>query len=180
MELICLDSQVLIWGIKEQATGGQEDMISLTKNYINSLDNNSLILIPSIVMAEFLIPIPSHLHAMVINLFTNKFIISPFDALAASKFSTIWQHHMPSGEKKIKEQPSVTRSELRADGMIVATAVAQKADRIVSHDQWIKKFAKDFIEVVDVPFIPQQTKAFDKNSKGQDWGKLPPKMNEKP
>jgi len=27
MAVVCLDSQILVWGIKQQATAGQEDMI---------------------------------------------------------------------------------------------------------------------------------------------------------
>ena len=60
MTLICFDNHVLIWGIKEQAAEGQNDKIVLAKRFINKLsaDDNALILIPSIVVAEFLIPIP--------------------------------------------------------------------------------------------------------------------------
>lgn len=89
MSLICFDTHVLIWGIKEEAKEGQEDRIPLTKRFIDKLSADDNVLIPSIVMAEFLIPIPSKQHAMVINLFKKKFIIAPFDALAASKFALI-------------------------------------------------------------------------------------------
>jgi len=180
MSLICFDNHVLIWGIKEQAKEGQEDMISLTKKFIDSLDDNDPVLIPSIVMAEFLIPIPPEQHAMVINLFNKNFIIAPFDALAASKFSLIWQTNKPPEAAKQLIKDFTTRAELRADSMIVATAVAQKADCIYSHDKGIKAFAKGFIDVKEVPFVPQQPSAFDSDSEKQDWGKLPPKMNETP
>mgnify|MGYP001594595056 CR=1 FL=1 len=33
MSLVCLDNHVLIWGIKEQPTKGQEDMVSRTKAF---------------------------------------------------------------------------------------------------------------------------------------------------
>jgi hypothetical protein len=79
---------------------GQEDKILLAKRFIDNLSNDELVLIPSIVIAEFLIPIPSDFHAMVLNLFTKKFIIAPFDALAASKFALIWQKNKPTEEAK--------------------------------------------------------------------------------
>ena len=84
---------------------------------------------------------------MVINLFKKQFIIAPFDALAASKFSLIWQANKPADDAKQIIREHITRAELRADSMIVATAVARKAECIYSHDKWIKTFAKGFIDV---------------------------------
>ena len=75
MRLICFDNHVLIWGIKEQAQEDQEDMVTKTKKFINSIDDKEiLVLIPSIVLAEFLMPVPAKFHAMVINLFNKSFI----------------------------------------------------------------------------------------------------------
>ena len=176
MSLICFDNHVLIWGIKEQAKEGQENKIVLAKRFIDKLSDDDYVLIPSIVMAEFLIPIPPELHATVINLFKKNYIIAPFDALAASKFSLIWQTNKPTETAKQLINDYATRAELRADSMIVATAVAQKADCIYSNDKWIKTFAKGFIEVKKIPFVPQQKNVFDSNSENQDWGEFPKRM----
>ena len=178
MSLICFDTQVLIWGIKEQATEGQEDNIALAKRFIDKLSNDDYVLIPSIVMAEFLIPIPPELHATVINLFKKNYIIAPFDAFAASKFSLIWQTNKPKETKNQLAKDYTTRAELRADSMIVATAVAQKAECIYSYDKWVKTFAKGFIDVKEVSFIPQQQSSFDVGSEERDWGKPPKRLNE--
>jgi predicted nucleic acid-binding protein len=172
MSLVCFDNHVLIWGIKEQSTEGQEDKIALAKSFIENLKNDDLVIIPSIVLAEFLIPIPPQLHAMVINLFTKKFLIAPFDALAASKFSLIWQTNKPPEVAKQLIEDDATKAELRADSMIVATAVAQKAECIYSYDKGIKSFAKGFIEVKEIPFLPKQSTSFPPDDK-RDWGKLP-------
>ena len=177
MSLICFDNHVLIWGIKEQSKDGQEDKIILAKRFIDNLSDDDNVLIPSIVMAEFLIPIPVEQHAMVINLFNKNYIIAPFDAYAASKFSLIWRANKSPeiAEQIIKDH--TTRAELRADSMIVATAVARKAECIYSYDKWVKTFAKGFIEVKEIPFVVQQPTAFD-DAENMDWGKPPPKMNE--
>ncbi len=177
MSLICFDNHVLIWGIKEQAKEGQEDKISLAKRFIDKLSADDNVLIPSIVLAEFLIPIPPDQHAMVINLFNKNFIIAPFDALAASKFALIWQTNKPPETAKQLIKDNATRAELRADSMIVATAVARKAECIYSYDGWVKKFAKGFIEVREIPFVPQEVSIFAPDSE-KDWGNLPTKMNE--
>lgn len=155
MKIVCLDNHALIWGIKEQCADGQEDMIPLTKKFIESIDNDTSVLIPAIVVAEFLMPIPQELHAMVINLFNKNFIIAPFDALCASKFSTIWNTNKNEAQELLKS--GATRAELKADTFIVATAVARNAECIYSYDKWIKTIANGFINVKEIPFIPEQT-----------------------
>jgi len=177
MSLVCFDNHVLIWGIKEEATEGQEDHISRTKRFIEKLPEDDIVLIPSVVLAEFLLPIPSNLHATVINLFNRNFKIAPFDALAASKMSLVWQTNNPPDNVKKIIDSQTTRAELRADAMIVATAIAQNADCIYSHDNWIKTFAKGFIDVKEVPFVPKEMDIFETNSENIDWGKPPPKIN---
>lgn len=154
MKIICLDTHALIWGIKEECTKGQEDMIPVTKRFIESIDNDTSVLIPAIVVAEFLMRIPPDLHAMVINLFNKNYIIAPFDALCASKFSLVWNKNKDQAEELLKA--GATRAELKADSLIVATAVARKAECIYSYDKWTKTFAKNFIDVKEVPFIPKQ------------------------
>ena len=180
MKLVCLDTNVLIWGIKGLATSGQEDMISRAKIFIDTLndDKELTILIPSIVIAEYLLPIPHQEHANIINVFNSSFIIAPFDAFAASKFSIIWNTHKPSQEVEKLVKNGFTKTELRADSMIVATAVARKAECIYSHDNGVKNFAKGFIDVREIPFIPKQQDAFESDSNTTDWGKPPKKMNE--
>jgi len=178
MALICFDNHVLIWGIKEQSEKGQEHMIPRTKYFIENIDDkNDDVLIPAIIVAEFLIRIPTDLHATIINLFNRNWIIAPFDALAASKFSSIWQANNTSDEVKQLMNKGATKAELRADSMFVATAVSRKAECIYSHDKGVKAFAKGFIDVKEIPFIPQQQSAFDTKDNNIDWGKLP-KMNE--
>jgi hypothetical protein len=156
MKIICLDNHALIWGIREQSSEGQEDMVPHTKRFIESIDNDTSVLIPAIVFAEFLMPIPPELHPMVINLFNKNFIIAPFDALCASKFSLIWNKNKEEAQELVKK--GITRAQLKADGLIVATAVARKAECIYSYDKWIKTFANGFVDVKEIPFIPEQKK----------------------
>ena len=154
MKIICLDNHVLIWGIREQCTQGQEEMIPRTKRFIESIDSDTLVLVPAIVVAEFLMPVPPELHAMVINLFNKNFIIAPFDALCASKFSIIWNKNKDGAKELLVG--GETKAELKADSLIVATALARKAECIYSYDKWVRTFAKGFVDVKDIPFIPEQ------------------------
>lgn len=113
------------------------------------------ILIPAPVLAEFLMKIPVEQHLAIVRAFEKRFIVSPFDALAASKFATIWQingrEYHPKGSKH-----SPGREELKVDCMIVAIAVANQASLIYSEDPHVQKIADGFITVREIPQIPQQ------------------------
>jgi predicted nucleic acid-binding protein len=155
---ICLDTHVLIWGIKEQAEPGQEAMIPRAKTYFAHLQKNSAqVLLPAIVVAELLMRIPPELHSTVTNLMHGSFHVAPFDVKAAMTFSRIWQSKRDSPEmKSLLADPKVKREELKADCMIVATAVAQEADSIVSHDKKLNIFAEGFIKCIEIPEIAEQ------------------------
>jgi len=170
--IICLDNHVLLWGIKEDCTEGQEEMIPRTKTFIDSIGNDASVIVHAIVVGEFLMRIPKELHAMVINLFNKNFIIAPYDALCASKYATIWKANKPPEEAEQLIKLGATRAELKADSMIVATAVARKADCIYSTDKWIKTFAQGFVDVKGIPFIEKQSTVFPPNLQ-DNWGKLP-------
>lgn len=159
MKLVCFDNHILVWGIKEQATLGQEEMIPRAKELIRHLDEAHIhILIPSVVIAEFLLPIPPEKHALVINRFNRSFIVASFDTAAASWFSRIWQSKKEQATIDALSKNGKTRTELRADSLIVATAASQKADCIYSHDEGLKAFAKDYIDVEEVPLYSTQFK----------------------
>ena len=173
MSLVCFDNHILVWGIKEQATLGQEDMIPRAKALIKHLDEiHDHILIPSVVVAEFLLPIPSEEHALVLNLFNRSFLVASFDTAAASIFAKIWRSKKEQSVIDALAKGGKTRTELRTDSQIVAIAVSQKAECIYSHDEALKSFAKDYIDVKEIPFIPQQIEAIDLKSQNTDWGKV--------
>lgn len=177
MNLVCFDNHVLVWGIKEQATPGQENMIPRTKAFIRKLQDDKIhVLIPSVVIAEFLMPIPPDMYATVINLFDRGFVVAPFDTAAASQFAKIWLSK--KGQELVNSlvESGSTRAELKVDSLIVATAISQKAECIYSHDAGVKAFAQGHIAVKEIPFISEQTAAFGTDKK--DWGKLPKKMGE--
>ena len=92
MELVCLDTHILIWGIKEESEPGQEDKIPKAKSFLKWLeDKKAKILVPSVVVAELLMRVPREEHGKVIDFFQRKFIAPPFDTVAASCFAKIWR-----------------------------------------------------------------------------------------
>lgn len=154
MSLVCFDTHVVIWGIKQEAVLSQQDMISRAKYLIDKCEEQKKrVLVPSIVVAELLIKIAPAKHQVFIKSMEKKFIVPPFDTQTASHFARIWQKNEGSF-KGLVASGEATRQELKADLMILATAVAKKAWCIYSTDPHMKKLAAGFVDVLDLPEVP--------------------------
>jgi len=159
LDLVCLDTQVLIWGVQERARTGQEEMIPRAKYLFSELTRTQTkILIPSIVVGEFLLGIPLDIHGKTLsNLGESGFITPPYDLQAAARFAALWKAREKKGLiEKIKEEYEARRTQLRADCMIIATALAQNSSCIYSHDRRLRAFAGDAIHVYDLPTEQRQ------------------------
>jgi predicted nucleic acid-binding protein len=146
--LVFLDTHILIWSIKEEATLGQEQMIPKAKKLLDDiLKSQSRAVISSIVVSEFLTNIPSS--SMLANLqkIQETFMVVPFDVKSALMCAKIWQENQDSKLISDLKELGVSNRKLKADCMIVASAVAYKANCIYSHDKYFKKFAEGFIPV---------------------------------
>jgi predicted nucleic acid-binding protein len=158
MKLVCVDNHALIWGIREHADNGQEPMISRTKAFFEDCRKNKImIMVPSIVIGELLTAIEPKHYPMIINLLKSSFQIVPYDAQASALFAKLWRAKKESGlVDDIKNELQATRQELKADCMIVATAIVKNASVIYSHDIKLKKFANGNIEVREIPALQYQ------------------------
>ncbi len=162
MKIVCLDTHILIWGIKNESSPGQEEMIPKAKRFIKWLDDNkNRVIVPSVVVGELLMRVPLELHRDVNKLLEKHFIIAPFDSLAASHFANIWQ--MKESEEvinQLKEQFDLKREAIKVDCQIVAIAVARCAQCIYSYDPGVKKFGEKVIDVYEIPPIAEQLNIF--------------------
>lgn len=158
MALVCLDTHFLIWGIKEECTPGQEAMIPQTKIFFRYLDEQSTrVIIPSIALFEFLMPVPPDRHAQLVKEVTSKFMVSPLDAIASSMAAEIWYKKKASGViKSLLADSKSVRNKLKADCGIIGTAVTRKASCIYSYDDDLTKLAEGFIQVREVPRLQEQ------------------------
>ncbi len=158
MKLVCVDNHALIWGIREFADEGQEAMVPRTKAFFEWCRlNKTMIMVPSIVIGELLTAIEPKHHPMTVNLLEKGFEIPSYDAKAAALFAKLWREKQESGlVNDIRNELQATRQELKADCMIVATAITRNAEVIYSHDKKLKRFANGNIEVREIPELQYQ------------------------
>lgn len=118
MDLVCFDTQIIIWGVKKQATPGQEGNIEKAKYLIVMCEKDGVkIMVPSVVVAELLCALEPKLHSAFSELMHRRFIVPPFDTQAALHFADMWRN-----KKQIRDESGISRSEMKADFMITATA----------------------------------------------------------
>ena len=157
MRLVCFDTQIVIWGIQGNASSTQQYMVPRTKNFLRYLTGQKTkVLIPSVVLAEFLLGIPSDMHANVVAYFQNTFIVAPFDVNAAAIYAQVWRENKESQVYQTLREDDVRKTEISFDNQIVAIALARRATTIYSHDPHLKRFAGERIEVCEVPDILMQ------------------------
>lgn len=156
MTLVCFDTNFLIWGVKQQATPGQERNIAKAVYLLELLDKqDKQILLPSIVLGEVLAALPPEQHAKFMDLVQQSFIVAPYDAAAAVHYARLWQRRT--------RDTSHTRNETKADYMITAIAVANGCEIIYSNDVGLRKFAAEHIPVIGIEEIdvpPEQGQLF--------------------
>jgi predicted nucleic acid-binding protein len=88
--IVCIDSQVIIWGIKHQSTDGQEDMKERASDFFQWVDKNDHeIIIPTVIIAEVLAPEPPEIRGRYLEILNKNFIIVNFDSRAALKYAEI-------------------------------------------------------------------------------------------
>jgi len=148
MSLVCFDTNFVIWGIKREATPGQEGNIDRASHVVEQCSKNGTrILIPSIVLGELLSNLDAEAHDPFVQMLAKLFIIAPYDSRAAIHYARMWKNR-----SKATGLP-FTRGEMRADFMIAAVAIANKCECIYSHDQGFANFASPFISIIPISQI---------------------------
>ncbi len=165
MSLVCLDNHILIWGIRGIATAGQEPMIQRAKALLDELDkDNAEILVPSVVVGEFLAGVPKVQHTELLNVLNRRFQIPPFDVRAAVVAAGLWRdfaERSPTLREQLRSDfPAVEKAKLKADVQILAIALARKAEVLYTHDGALKTVASGLIAVRELPPAPPVQQEF--------------------
>ena len=156
MKLCCLDTHVLIWGVRQDASTGQEHMIQRARMFLDWLDSEGIVgLIPTVVLDEFLAHTDTSKHARAVRAIERGFVIAPYDAATASKAAEIALGEDRSGTgltARIRDSyPDVTRQKVRSDVKILATAILRGAATLYTHDGPLARLAEPYIRVSEIP-----------------------------
>lgn len=153
--MICFDTGPLIWGIQGRASDGQEEMVQRTQRYIKYLsEKNAEIALPAPVVAEYLLGFEVVERTKQIQLINKVFRVPSFDMQAAVIAAELEGNKRVIGE--IRESTGLGKNELRIDAQVVAIAIANQAEKIITNDGHFKDLAQGRIEVVEVPSIQMQ------------------------
>lgn len=156
MPVICLDTNVIIWGVKGEYSSDQDEMVGRSKRLLRRLkEEKHTLVVPAIVLAEAMVNLPPEQHSLFLERVQKRFAISPFDAGASSQFARLWATYKdhPLAREAAANQER-TRAMMKADCMIIATAMNVGAFRIYTHNiKDFKRFSVPGIDVLDIPDI---------------------------
>ena len=147
--LAFIDTMILIWWVRQEASPGQADMIRRAKWLMESLEqHNATVLISAVSFAEFLRGSSASQQQQQAAFLQQAVIIKGFDTLAAFVAAELYPR------AATMEEYEKRKAVLKADIQIVATAIAAKANVFYSHDAGCRQLATiGGIEAKDLPEI---------------------------
>lgn len=160
MKCRLIDSNIIIWGIKKQASKGQEENIDKALYLFDWFDENKHeVFVPTCVVAEILVIEPIEKYGETVESINNLGMIIDFDLRAASRYAQIIGSRLAE-LKQIAKDPDI-KNKMKIDHMIVSTALVHGANAIYTTDSHLNTFANGLIEVRDLPNLPaKQTDLF--------------------
>lgn len=170
MKRVCLDNNILIWGVRRKASAGQEAQINRAAALFQELDEaGARIIVPAPVLGEFLTYAPEHRHAEITASLQRHFQLTPFDAHAAGIAAKIWRalaENNPNWKDELKaEVDGLTHARIKYDIQILATAISRNVDVLYTHDEGLMSIAAGRIQVQELPPLPpKQEELFDSES----------------
>lgn len=107
----------------------------------------STVFLPTIAVAELLVPVPSAQKGVLIATLQSKFVCPAFDVHAAAIAADLWAMH----SKLPQDLQYKKRHVLKADSMIIASAKAAGASEFYSHDKKCRALAALIMKSFDLP-----------------------------
>jgi len=139
---------VLVWGIRK--SGNLKEIKRAGYLFRELEQDEAQIIIPSIVVAEFITPIRApEEQVRTVAAMRERFIIAPFDAMDAVLAATLWNR----GKSTRKMARQSARVCLRADALIVATAKNHGAEEFFTNNEDCLKMAASVMLARGLPNI---------------------------
>jgi predicted nucleic acid-binding protein len=161
-KLVLVDSQIIIWGIKGQASVQQQDKIHAAKMFVSWLsDNDYKLILPVPQLVELLSYVLPEQQSEIRKLFDRRFMIAPFDELAAAKCAELIYLSLNTSDLvAYRRQQAVPKNKIKFDCMLASIAITRGALKIYSEDNDLQKFANGQIDVCGMPTLIQQSDMF--------------------
>lgn len=157
--MICFDTMVVIWGVQGIARQAQRPMIARTKRYIRYLSEKRVqIAIPTPVLFEYLVPFSAEQARAQAEVIEQSFYVPSFDLPASALAAEILRNR--ELVDAIRAEHRLHKEALKTDAQILAVAITNSAEKLISSDAHMPKLAAGRIPVTDVPGIDDQLELF--------------------
>jgi len=129
------------------ATAAGRELQRRANILIHQLDEQkATLLLPSVVVAEYLCGIEPEKHGAVLAELQQRFLTPPFDVRASAMAAQLWLRH-----RELPKAEQAERTVLKADVLIIASAKLAGAVRFYSHDATCRKIAAQIMDASDLP-----------------------------
>ena len=137
-----IDTMTVAWGFRDPERPGDPADLKEKRRRAQILfaeleAKKATIVVPTIVVAELLIPLPAEAHGNFLAELNKYFFCPPFDLRACGLAAELWVKH-----RALAKEDQLVRRTLKADTMIVATAKSVGATVFYSHDHKCRRLAQ--------------------------------------
>jgi predicted nucleic acid-binding protein len=162
-ELVIVDSQIFIWGIKREDNNLQREDVQRSRTLIQILERErKKIVVPAPQLAELLSGCTPDKRQDLLSFVSRRYQVLPFDSLSALKFGELLHKTLKDEELKAYfKEKNIYKARMKFDCMIVATGITRGISTIYSHDKDLKKYADGQISIKDLTNIPVQIPMFE-------------------
>lgn len=147
--VVAIDSMTLVWGVRKDGTEEQRNRARYLFQKLEEEDDAQIV-VPAIVVAEYLVPVAEANRARVASALSERFRIVPFDVRSAALASRLFETFKPS---RATGTPGA-RDLLKADTMIVASAKTAGAQVFYTDDEDCREMASTVLAARPLPNIP--------------------------
>jgi predicted nucleic acid-binding protein len=152
-EYISFDTPGLIWGIRGEATAGQEHQIETTKRYIKIIKKQKgQIMITTPALSEYLIG-ANETEQKELEILQRGFLIANLDVNSARLAAELQRDRI----RELKEESQISKVCIKVDALIVAISITNHASKIFTHDKkHFQSLAKGRIPIIGPEDIPPE------------------------
>ncbi len=152
--MICLDTQPVLWGIQAFASEGQKAMINRTRAFLKDIsEKGEQIMIPSPVVLESLLTLSDEDMQKQQELLQSRFFIASFDLPASVEAASLLNNRKVIQNLR---DSGARREHIKIDAQIASIAIVNGAEKIISHDKYLKSIVQNKISVEEVPDVAEQ------------------------